>query len=124
MWITLNTVERILKLIKEKGITEKQFYDDLELGRNKLSQWKQGTTESYRKYINQIAEYLNTSVAYLLCETDDPTPPDKKNRSESNIDPELEKDILELQEIAENLTIEDIKYLIKFAKSLNSERDE
>lgn len=92
----MNTIERIFALIKSKGITEKQFYEDLEFGKDKLSQWKNGKTESYRKYINQIANYLNTSVSYLLCETDDPTPPNQKELTpeerEKLIDEAIERD--------------------------------
>ena len=74
----MNTVERITHLIKEKGITDKKFLEDLGLGKNKLGEWRSGVTESYKKFLPQIADYFEVSTDYLLCQTDDPTPPWKK----------------------------------------------
>lgn len=59
----MNTLERILKLISEKGITEKQVLIDMGLNKSTLSDWKKGTTKSYMRYINKIADYF--IVAYF-----------------------------------------------------------
>ena len=75
----INTVERILKLIKDKGITEKQFVNDIGLNRSAFTDWKSGKSKSYRTHAVKISEYLNTSVAYLLCESEDSILPDKKD---------------------------------------------
>ena len=49
----MNTLERILKLISEKGIMEKQFLIDMGLNKSTLSDWKKGTTKSYMRYIDK-----------------------------------------------------------------------
>lgn len=59
----MNTLERILKLISEKGITEKQVLIDMGLNKSTLSDWKKGTTKSYMRYIDKIADYF--IVAYF-----------------------------------------------------------
>ena len=62
----MNTVEKILKLIKEKDITERAFLADLNFDRTALSQWKKGQNESYRKHIHKIADYFSVPTDYLL----------------------------------------------------------
>ena len=72
----MNTIEKILKLIKEKGITEKEFLNDLKFDKTAMSQWKKGQNVSYKKYINRIADYFGVTTDYLL--KDDLLAPDKK----------------------------------------------
>lgn len=62
----MDTVDKIFKLLKEKGISEKKFSDDLSLGKDKLSQWKMGKTNSYKDYIVEIADYFGVTIDYLL----------------------------------------------------------
>ena len=64
--MSVNTVEKILKLIKEKEITQKKFLSDLGLDETKLAQWKSGQTQSYKKYIHKIADYFSVPTDYLL----------------------------------------------------------
>ena len=45
----MNTLERILNLISQRGILEKQFLLDIGLNKSALSDWKKGTTKSYEK---------------------------------------------------------------------------
>ena len=70
----MNTVERILQLIHEKGINEKTFLDDIGINKSSLWNWKGNITVSYLKYIIQIAKYLNVTTDYLLCLSDNPKP--------------------------------------------------
>jgi len=62
----MNTVEKILKLIREKKITEREFLTDLNFDKTALSQWKKGQNESYKKYIGRIADYFGVTTDYLL----------------------------------------------------------
>lgn len=62
----MNTLERILKLISEKGITEKQFLIDMGLNKSTLSDWKKGTTKSYMRYIDKIADYFIVEYFRIL----------------------------------------------------------
>lgn len=62
----MNTLERILKLISEKGITEKQVLIDMGLNKSTLSDWKKGTTKSYMRYIDKIADYFIVEYFRIL----------------------------------------------------------
>lgn len=68
------TLERIIDLIKIKGITDKQFLKDNGLARSAMSDWKSGRITSYKKNIADIAYYFGVSTDYLLGKTDDPAP--------------------------------------------------
>lgn len=74
----MNTIGRILNLIRDKGITEKQFIKEIGLNSSAVSDWKSGQSQSYKKHADKISAYFNVSTDYLLCKTDDPTPPGKK----------------------------------------------
>ena len=63
------TVERILELVAEKGITEKQFLQDNGFNRTLLSDWKSGKSSSYKKHLAKIAAYFGVSTDYLLGNT-------------------------------------------------------
>lgn len=58
-----------------KGITTISLAKLLSVGNNTVSRWESGTREPDLETIGKIADILNTSVAYLMGETDDLTPP-------------------------------------------------
>lgn len=60
------TIDKIIELLKAQGLTQKNLTDHLGINKNIFSQWKNGTTESYRKYLEQIAEFLGVSVGELI----------------------------------------------------------
>ena len=69
------TLERILKLKKDKGITDTQFQKDIGVYATALAEWKNGKTTSYLKKLPKIAAYFDVSVDYLLGNTDTPKKP-------------------------------------------------
>ena len=60
--------------MKSKHISQQDICINLNLRKQAFTDWKAGKSESYLKYLPQIAEILNVSVDYLLGKTDDPTP--------------------------------------------------
>lgn len=60
--------------MKSKHISQQDICINLNLKKQAFTDWKAGKSESYLKYLPQIAEILNVSVDYLLGKTDDPTP--------------------------------------------------
>ena len=64
----MNTVDKILFLLRERGIEQKQFASDIGVSQQAVSEWKSGKTQSYRKHIDKIAEYFHVSADYLLSE--------------------------------------------------------
>ena len=64
-------IERLLELISEKGISRKQFNDDVQINKNQLKRWETAGTVPNRTTLTVIAQYFGVSVEYLLGETDE-----------------------------------------------------
>lgn len=62
----MNTAERIFALLDESGMEQKQFAELIGATDKIVSKWRNSGLKSYRKYLPQIAEVLNTTVEYLL----------------------------------------------------------
>ena len=62
----MDILNKILRLMFEKGIPQKQLADYLGLKNYQISEWKSGKTKSYMKYIGEIASFLGVSVDFLL----------------------------------------------------------
>ena len=62
----LSTLEKINELLKQQHKKQKDLTDYLGLTKNTFTNWKLGTSESYKKHINKIAEFFNVSTDYLL----------------------------------------------------------
>lgn len=69
-------LERILELVKDNGITEKECLRACKINLSFFTDWKNGKlkTPSFDK-ISRIADYFEVSTDYLIGRTDDPTPP-------------------------------------------------
>ncbi len=68
--LILDIINKILSIMKEKKISQKSLADFLDVGEYTISQWKKGTTKSYIKYIDKIADFLGVSTDYLLGTTE------------------------------------------------------
>ena len=66
----MDILERILQLLSEQGNNQVDLADYLCISKNNISDWKQGRSKSYKKYLYQIAEFLGTTPEYLRGETD------------------------------------------------------
>ncbi len=64
-------IERLLMLISEKGITRKQFSEEVQINKNQLKRWEDTGVTPNRTTLTVIANYFEVSVEYLLGETDD-----------------------------------------------------
>lgn len=62
----MSTIDRIIQLLKSQQKTQKNLTDYLGIDKGIFSQWKKGTTESYRKYLEEIAEFFGVSVGELI----------------------------------------------------------
>lgn len=62
-------VERIVTLLAEKGISNKDFAAYLKIPPSLISDWKKGNITSYQKYIAEISDYFGVSADYILCRT-------------------------------------------------------
>ena len=68
------SLTRILGLLKQKGIKDKDLIDGIGLNKSAISDWKSGRSKSYKRPIDKIADYLDVSTEYLLGRSDDPSP--------------------------------------------------
>lgn len=62
--------ERIKLLRKEKGISQKELGDALNLSKATITMWESGKREPTMISIMQAADYFNVSSDYLLGRTD------------------------------------------------------
>jgi len=65
----LSTLDKILYLLKTKGISEKEFTELLGVNKSTVSEWKSGKIKSYNKKLPKIAKILNVSPEYLLSDS-------------------------------------------------------
>lgn len=65
--------DRLKKLRKQAGLTQKQIAEKIHVGQNSYSNWEKGNRTPIQPTIDKLAEILNTSSEYLTGITDDPT---------------------------------------------------
>ena len=63
-----------LKSIRGRKMTQEQLGELMNVHNNTISRWEKGENMPSLNCIAKLAEILGTSTAYLLGETDDPTP--------------------------------------------------
>lgn len=97
----MNTLERILTRAREMYETDADFERAVGLPPKTTDKWENRGSKSYRNYMPQLASALKTTVAYLMCETDDPTPVKKDT---SNDVSKLSQEDLELLRIFHKLS--------------------
>lgn len=78
-------VERILEAISSLGIDQKSFAQMIGVRPQTITDWKNGKTLSYKRYIEKIAEVLDTTTEYLLTGSG---PKQKRTVSDSDTKPD------------------------------------
>ena len=101
---------RITELLLQKGISQKQLLAQIGLQKGSYTEWKANRSNSYLKYIDQIATFLGTSPTYLL-----------RGDSESEEKAVETNYSSELFEIFQRISTEKKSRLIEFARSLENE---
>lgn len=65
-----DVLRKIIALCQMRGIKQSELAETIGLsGRSTVTNWKTGKSNSYMKYLPQIAEKLDTTASYLLGET-------------------------------------------------------
>ena len=70
----MDTAERIFYLLDQSGMEQKKFAELIGATDKIVSKWRTSGLKSYRKYLPEIANALNTSVEYLLNGEEKPAP--------------------------------------------------
>jgi transcriptional regulator with XRE-family HTH domain len=102
-------VDRIKELSKSHGISLKYFCDLFGKTRTYLADVRSGKNKMDESELEQIAEILETTVAYLTDETDDPAPKEKEPVQALDEVEELVLQILRTMTVEEKLDL--IEYL-------------
>lgn len=63
-------IERILELMKEKGVTASELTSSIEINNSAISEWKKGKSKPGTEAIIKIAQYFEISTDYLLTGND------------------------------------------------------
>ena len=66
----MSTIDKIVALINASGFTNAEIAQQLNLNQQVITVWKSGKSQSYKKYLYQLAELLHTTPEYLKGETD------------------------------------------------------
>ena len=106
----MDTLTKILGTMKEQRVSQQEICRYLNLTKQTFSEWKAGRSESYLKYLPQIAEYLDVSVDYLLGKTPSPEREDI---------PEDEK---RLRELLSQMSEEQLKTAYKIISAIAEEK--
>ena len=88
-------LDKISALLKEHGKKQKNLCEYLALNQQAYTNWKNGSNDSYMKYLPQIAEYFGVTIDYLLGnsprEVSSPLPADLAEIIETLSDAEMEE---------------------------------
>jgi transcriptional regulator with XRE-family HTH domain len=107
----MNTLDKILYLIKKNGLTELEFTQKAGLNKTAVTEWKKRKTKSYYKHIPNIADVLKISASELL---------EDKNIGNNNISQNPNTSIDNPLEPDRELILvtEEEKYLIELIRKL------
>ena len=62
----MDITERIFLLLSDAKIEQKVFAKEIGVSPQTITDWKNGKSKSYTKFLPQIAKALNTTTEYLL----------------------------------------------------------
>ena len=109
----MGTKERIFELADAKFKEQKLFAESLGLAPNKISLWRTGKSNSFMKYLPQLADVLGTTTEYLL--TGEKKPPATDSGS-GELDP-LSKAFLDVGIDVQKLSEADRALIVRVAKA-------
>lgn len=58
----MNSVQKILNLLQDKGLKQKDLANHLGINQSAIADWKKGKTKSYMRYLPEIAEFLSVTI--------------------------------------------------------------
>ena len=62
--------DTIRQLLKENGVTQKEFLQSIGLSKNTMKNWEDNQTIPSKVILTAISNYFNVSIPYLLGETE------------------------------------------------------
>ena len=107
---------RIFELLKEQGKTAAALSRDLKISKGNITDWKSGRTAPSQATFIAIANYLDTTPAYLLGTTDEKKPPAKAGGVEAD------EDVKSFSDILEDLSDDELQMVSDFVALLKRKR--
>lgn len=121
--LNLSTLDKILYLLKLRGMPDSELARKIGVGRSTISDWKTGKTKSYRRHIQGIAKALDVSAEYLLELEDSSTETEKeKNINDKHIKSKGAEEA-ELLRIFREISVKDRVMLMSYAYKLESKKN-
>lgn len=105
----LDVVDRIFLILEQKKIEQKQFAAAVGVAPSKVTQWKNKSSMSYLKRMSKIADFLGTSVEYLINGDEKKEPTTENGDGPSDFDTKL-------RGIMETLDEDDLELLLAQAE--------
>lgn len=60
------TAENILRILQERGISKKAFAEGIGVRAQTITDWQNGKTKSYNRYMPEIARFFDMSVDDII----------------------------------------------------------
>lgn len=109
MVFSMEIVQNILNLAKEKKITNQQLCKILETNPNKIYDWKIGKSKPSAEDVSKLADYFGCSVDYLL---------GRENTSDTTV---LPAKLQELVDTASSLSEEQLSDLLRYVRFIKAD---
>lgn len=106
-------MKNLKKLRIQKGLSQQEFASIIHSAQNTVSQWESGKRDADSKTIQEIADYFNVSVDYLLGRDTKPT-----------LDEQLDGVDFALYGEIHDLTDDEKKDILSYIKFKKSQRGE
>ena len=85
----MTTIERILELIQQRGVTQYRLSKDIGISEGVFSSWKRNTQKPSTDLVIKIAEYFSVTTDYLLGVKENPETRAAKGREHSKDESDL-----------------------------------
>ena len=114
-------VTRLKQLRCKAGLTQAELANAFGFSAQRYNYYETGKNEPDNETLLKIAQYFDVSTDYLLGNTGDPTPPDKKNLT---FDGEVMKNLKEIHDILDRLSPEEQEAVLRFARFQANEQSQ
>ena len=114
----MDTLNKILTLLKEQKKTQKQLMEHLGLGKTAFTGWKNGENSSYKKHIGKIAEFFDVSTDYLLGIEKKPLINEDEELTEYLQELKSRDEMRMLFSITKNCTKEEVEQAVRIIEAL------
>jgi len=85
----MNHLRNLKELRLSKGLSQQSMADELQITQQAYANYEAGKRTPDLQNLVRLANFFDTSIDYILGNTDDPTPPDKKKPTPETVGPVL-----------------------------------